>query len=154
MSPDQCAQELARLLNEQTQVCRMILERTKMQQTLVEERREDDLLSLLNDKQKMIDNHQKLTEKAAPFRKEWEESARNLAGPDAHAKVEAAWNALRDVLDEIVRLEDESRAFLEQQKEKVSLDIGKLQKGKIVNKAYGGGTFKPPPTARYSDKEG
>lgn len=153
MSPDQCAEELARLLSEQANICRLILEKSQTQQKLVEERREDELLALLTEKQRFIDRHQQLSAKAAPFRVEWEERARNLAAPAAHQKVETAWNALREVLDEIVRLEDASRAYLQDQKDKVSMDIGKLQRGKIVNKAYGGG-FKPPPAARFSDREG
>ena len=154
LGPDQCAQELARLLNAQADVCRDILEKSKMQQQLVEERKEDELLSLLGDKQKLIDKHQKLAEEAAPFRQQWEEDARGRAKPESTATVEKAWNALRDVLDEIIRLEDASRAFLEEQKGKVSLDIGKLQRGKIVNKAYGGSVYKPPAKPRYSDKQG
>lgn len=154
VSPDQCARELARLLDAQTLVCRDILEMSRKQQELVEERREDDLLSLLVDKQRLIDNHQKLSEQAQPYRSQWEASARASAGPEAHAMVEKAWNGLRMVLDEIVTLEDASRAKLEEQKGKVSMDIGKLQRGKIVNKAYGGAGLRPPPAARYSDQEG
>lgn len=153
-TPDQCARELARLLDAQTEVCRRILEKSKTQQKLVEERREDELLSLLGDKQKLIDAHQRLTEQAAPFRAQWEERARVAASPEAHALVEKAWNGLREVLDEVVRLEDASRALLEEQKGKVSVDIGKLQRGKIVNKAYGGAAYKPPAAPRYSDKQG
>ncbi len=154
MTPDQSAQELARLLDAQAEVCRQILEMSRMQQKLVEERREDDLLSLLADKQRLIDRHQKLSEQAAPHRSRWEASDRAAAGPEAHARVEAAWNGLRDVLDQIVKLEDESRAYLEEQKGKVSMDIGNLQRGKIVNKAYGGAGMRPPPAARFSDKRG
>lgn len=153
-SPEECARELARLLDEQTAVCRRILEKTRMQQILVEETREDELLSLLGDKQKLIDEHQKLSGRAAPFRAQWESRSRDAAGPDAHALVEKAWNGLREVLDEVIRLEDESRAFLEKQKNRVSMDIGKLQRGKIVNKAYGGGAYKAPSAPRYSDKQG
>ena len=155
VSPDQCAEQLAALLRSQADVCKLILEKTKMQQTMVEESREDDLLVLLADKQKLIDKHQGLAAKAAPFRDQWENGAREKAGPAAHAKVEEAWNTLRDTLDEIVKLEDVSRAFLEKQKSKVSLDIGNLQRGKAVNKAYGGAAvYRPPSTPRYSDKQG
>ncbi len=151
---DQCARELARLLDAQTEVCREILEKSRLQQKLVEERREDELLSLLSDKQRLIERHQKLAGEAQPHLARWEAGARAAAGPDSHARVEEAWNSLRGVLDEIVKLEDASRAFLEEQKGKVSMDIGNLQRGKIVNKAYGGGGAKPPPAARYSDKQG
>lgn len=152
--PEQCAQELAKLLNAQADVCRNILEKSRMQQQLVEERREDELLSLLGDKQKLIDEHQKLADQANPFREQWEAGARERVGAESRAKVEQAWNGLREVLDEIIKLEDASRAYLEEQKGKVSLDIGKLQRGKIVNKAYGGSAYRPPAQPRYSDKQG
>lgn len=154
-TPEQCAEELARLLDAQTEICRKILEKSRMQQKLVEEAKESELLSLLADKQRFIEQHQQLGERAAPFRTQWEAGMRDRAGPAAHARVEEAWNSLRAVLDEIVRLEDASRAYLQEQKGKVSLDIGNLQRGKIVNKAYGGAaTYRPPATPRYQDRQG
>ncbi len=152
LSPDQCGEELARLLDAQVDVCRLILKCSEKQQKLVEDRREDELLSLLTDKQRLIDQHQALSAKSQPLRDQWERD-RAKAGPQTHNLVEMAWNQLKDVLDKIVRLEDASRALLQDQKAQVSLDIGKLQKGKILNKAYGGAT-RPPPQARYSDKQG
>ncbi len=155
VSPDQCAEQLARLLTAQTGVCRQILEQSKQQQTLVEQGREDELLVLLAEKQTLIDRHQSLASQTAPFRKQWEEGARETAGGEARARVETAWNALGETMGEIVRLEDASRAFLEGQKGKVSLDIGNLQRGKALNKAYGGAAaYRPPAAPRYSDKQG
>lgn len=155
LGPEQCAENLAKALDAQADICRQILEKSREQQKMVEERREDELLSLLADKQRLIDQHQALAVKAAPFRTQWEERARGQASPAAHAKVEEAWNRLRETLDEIVKLEDASRAILEEQKSKVSVDIGKLQRGKAVNKAYGGAaTYRPPSGPRFSDKQG
>ncbi len=155
VSPDQCAEQLARLLHAQADVCRQILEQSKQQQALVEQRREDDLLVLLAEKQKLIDRHQSLAGQTAPFRKQWEDGAREKAGETARSGVEAAWNALSVTLGEIVKLEDASRAYLEEQKGKVSLDIGNLQRGKALNKAYGGAAvYRPPAPPRYSDKKG
>ncbi|MCC8190116.1 MAG: flagellar export chaperone FlgN [Planctomycetes bacterium] len=153
MNPDHCARELARLLTEQAEVCEHILEKSRQQQRKVEESREDELLSLLSEKQMLIARHQSLSEEAGPFRREWEDGARARADAATHAAVEAAWNRLRDILDAIVKLEDASRAFLQEQKEKVTVEIGNLHKGKLINKAYGGGP-RVPPSARYSDKEG
>ncbi|MDR1744577.1 MAG: flagellar protein FlgN [Planctomycetota bacterium] len=154
-APEQCAQELARLLNAQTEVCAGILEKSRTQQRLVEERDEEKLLSLLADKQSLIDRHQKLAEETNPVRAAWEAGARERAAPGERALVERAWSSLRDVLDEIVKLEDASRAMLEEQKGRLSVDIGNLQRGKIVNKAYGGAKmYRPPAAPRYSDKQG
>ncbi len=155
VSPDQCADQFAKLLLAQADVCGRILEKSRLQQTMVEERREDELLVLLADKQKLIDKHQDLAAKTAGVRDQWENGAREKAGASARAAVEAAWNALRGTLDEIVKLEDASRAVLEAQKGKVSLDIGNLQRGKALNRAYGGAaTYRPPAAPRYSDKKG
>lgn len=152
-SPDVCAIELAKLLDQQTAICRDILALSQKQQALVEEHKEDDLLRLLNEKQILLNRHKGLMAKTNPFREEWETSARDLAGPQAHQKVEAAWNALTAVLDDIIRLEDASREVLQDQHGKVTQEINKLQRGKAMNKAYGG-SYKVPPAARYSDKKG
>lgn len=154
-SAEQCARHLAKSLMEQTQVYMRILEKSKLQQKLVEDHNEPELLSLLGDKQKLIDEHQSLVKQSRIYRDRWENGERERASPEAHQMVETAWNSLRDVLDQIVRLEDASRAVLEEQKSRVSVDIGNLQRGKIVNKAYGGAAaYKAPTPPRYSDKKG
>jgi FlgN protein. len=150
--PDDCGRRLARLLDAQVEVCGRILACSESQQRLVREHREDELLSLLGDKQKMLEEHESLSAQSQPVRAQWERD-REKASPEVHALVETSWSNLRDMLDNIVRLEDASREILEGRKGEVSTDINKLQRGKIVNKAYGGG-MRPPPQARYSDKQG
>ncbi len=152
LSPDECGRQLADMFEAQVDICSRILECSQRQQILVRDRREDELLSLLGDKQKLIDEHQSLSNQSQTLREQWERD-RAKADPEVVNDVENAWNALRDMLNSIVQLEDASRELLEEQKGQVSLDIGKLQRGKIVNKAYGGGV-RPPPQARFSDKQG
>lgn len=152
INPERTADEFKRLLDAQTAVYRQILALSEKQQAMVEERRENELLVLLSEKQRLIDNHQKMADSAKSVRERWERD-RDAASPAAHAKVETAWNALKSVLDQIVRLEDASREVLQEQHGKVSMDIGKIQRGRIANKAYGGG-MKPPPAARFSDRQG
>lgn len=154
-NPNQTAEQLAKSLKAQTEVCLRILEKSQTQQQLVANSDETALLSLLTDKQRLIDEHDKLVQQAATARTRWENGDRDRASPEAHAKVEEAWNGLREVLDQIVKLEDASRAALEQQKNRVSIDIGNLQRGKIVNKAYGNAAaYRPPTPPRYSDQKG
>ncbi|MDR2391096.1 MAG: flagellar protein FlgN [Planctomycetota bacterium] len=153
MKPDDCAARLAGLLDAQAEICRKILEQSRRQREFVAEMREDELLSLLADKQKLIGDQQKLAGQARPCRDEWEASARLSSSPAARARVEAAWNGLRELLEAIVKIEDESQAVLQERKSRLSTDIGTVQRGKIVNKAYGGG-FRPSPAARFSDRRG
>lgn len=154
-NPNVCAQQFAQSLKAQADVCLRILEKSKMQQQLVEESKETELLSLLGDKQKLIVEHDKLVKQGSGLRTRWENGDRDKASPESHKLVEDAWNRLRDVLTEIVKLEDASRAVLEEQKNKLSIDIGNLQRGRIVNKAYGSSqTFRPPSVPKFSDKKG
>ena len=154
MDPGECAEGLSSSLRVQAEICREVLELSRRQRALVaEENREDDLIALLAEKQMLIDRQRRLAEQALPYRDQWEESARLLSSPEARAKVEEAWNSLCAILESIVGLEDESRERLREQKGRVSIDIGNLQRGRMVNQAYGGG-LKPPPAARYSDKRG
>lgn len=151
-SPDACAQALAASFDKQAEVYTQILTLSQKQQTLVDERREGELLSLLNDKQRLIEKHQKLAAEAQNHRIRWE-TLRAQASPDARARVEAAFENLRSILEQVMSFEDASREKLQQQKGEVSMDINRLQKGRILNKAYGGG-YRPPPAARYSDRQG
>lgn len=152
IKPDDCAEKLSRMFDEQTEICRQIKALSEQQQKLVEERREDELLTLLSDKQRLLDRHEQLSTGCQPYREAWD-GLREQAGASAHARVEASWEKLRSVLNDIVTLEDASRALLQEQKNRVSMDINKIQRGKIANKAYGGGSL-PPPQARFSDKKG
>lgn len=152
ITPDQCGELLARQLAEQAGICGKIKELSEKQQKLVEERKEGELLVLLSDKQRLIDQHETLMKKTQDLRERWE-AERGRAGAATQDKVEKAWERLRDVLNDVVRLEDQSRALLQDSRDKVSQDISRLQRGKIANKAYGGGAL-PRPQARYSDKQG
>ncbi|MDR1613579.1 MAG: flagellar export chaperone FlgN [Planctomycetota bacterium] len=150
IGPDQCGELFARQLAEQADVCAKIMALSERQRKIVEERREGELLELLADKQRLIDRHETLMKKTQELRERWERARARAATRD---KVEKAWERLRDVLNEVVRLEDASRAMLQDAKDKVSRDINRIQRGKIANKAYGGGRL-PPPQARFSDRKG
>ncbi|MCD7897295.1 MAG: flagellar protein FlgN [Planctomycetaceae bacterium] len=155
LTPEHCARELARLMNAQADTCGKILEKSNQQQKLVEELNEPALLSLLSEKQALIQQNDKLSTQALPYRRQWEDGLRDRATPVQRAAVEAAWNRVLETLDRIVKLEDASRAVLESQKSSVSKEINKLQRGKMLNKAYGNAQmFRPPEPPRYSDKQG
>ncbi|MDR1534815.1 MAG: flagellar protein FlgN [Planctomycetota bacterium] len=153
MNSDDCATELIRLLRAQTGVCRQILDKSARQRELVAGDGENDLLALLAEKQELLDRQRRLAAEAGPHREKWENSARARAPAPVRAEVEGAWNELRELFDRIVKLEDESQERLRERQRRLSVDIGNLQRGKIVNKAYGG-NFRPPPPPRFGDKRG
>lgn len=142
-NPDALAEKLAQQLQKQTVVCENIRTLSQRQQALVADHKEDELLALLADKQALIDQHQKLFETTLALRDKWE-TLKSGATPQAQGKAEQAWEKLKAVLNEVVALEDASRGVLEEQKSKVGMDISKIQRGKIANKAYGG-SMRPLP---------
>ena len=149
---DAIARMLADQLEKQSEICLGIKRLSERQQALVSERREDELLRLLSDKQELLNRHQDLFAKTQVMRDKWD-GVRNLASPESQAAVEGAWERLKTVLNEVVALEDASRGLLQEQQNRLSMDIGKVQRGKIANKAYGG-SQRPPVQATYSDKQG
>ena len=48
LAPEQCAQEFARLLNAQPEVCRQILDKSRLQPSMCEERNEEQLHTLIH----------------------------------------------------------------------------------------------------------
>ena len=150
--PDACARRLAEQLEKQAEICAGIKKLSERQQALVAERREDELLRLLSDKQVLLDRHQALFARTQELRDRWE-AAKGGASMESQSLAEGAWERLKAVLNEVVALEDASRSLLQEQQDKLTMDIGKVQRGKIANKAYGG-SQRPPPQARYSDKKG
>lgn len=150
--PNACANQLANQLEKQTEICVAIKRLSERQQVLVEERNENELLSLLGDKQELMDKHQTLFGKTQELRDKWE-SLKAQAKPESRTKVENAWERLKTVLNEVVTLEDASRGVLQEQQNKLSMNIGHIQKGKIANKAYGN-SYRAPVAPRYSDKQG
>ena len=156
MTTDDDSEAIARMLadqlEKQSEICLGIKRLSERQQNLVAERKEDELLRLLSDKQELMNKHQNLFAKTQVLRDKWD-GVRNRARPESQAKVEGAWERLKTILNEVVALEDASRGLLQEQQNRLSMDIGKIQRGKIANKAYGG-SQRPPPQARYSDKQG
>lgn len=150
--PNACANQLAVQLEKQTEICIAIKRLSEQQQTLVADRKEDELLSLLGEKQNLMDRHQALFAKTQQLRDKWEQ-LKGRASPESQAKAEDAWERLKTVLNEVVALEDASRGMLEEQQSKLSMDIGKVQRGKIANKAYGN-SFRTPSAPRFSDRQG
>ena len=152
MQANKCAVQLAGLLAEQAEVCVLLKELSTEQQELVNKRQEDELLRLLAEKQKLIARHEELSKKAQPYLNDWER-LRDAADQLFRSRVESAWESLRNILNEVVKLENDSRSALQAQQDQASLNIQKIQKGKALHKAYGKSSIQVRPP-RYRDEQG
>ena len=103
--------ELARRLREQTEVCASLLEFSRRQTALIAANDGAELLRVLAEKQKLIERHQAIGADAEVWRGRWE-TARDGMPAEARRPVEEAWEALRNAMGEVVRVEEEARAAL------------------------------------------
>lgn len=151
-SPDQTARRLTELLREQLDVYGKVLDLGTRQTELIGSGDTEGLMQLLTSKQKLIARVGDLAKRAAPLQAACEEHADDLS-PDVRDDLEQTIASLRETLAAIVKIEDEGQNALTGARDKAGGKIAQMQKGKLMNKAYGGGK-KPPPTARFKDKNG
>ena len=109
-------------------------------------------MSLLSEKQKVIQEIESLGREVQPLRAAWEQEKDGLSA-EARRSVEQAVTDLRETLEEIVALEDQGQGALGQARDSTGESLTKLQKGRALHRAYGGGK-KPPPPAHFKDRSG
>jgi predicted nuclease with TOPRIM domain len=150
-NPEACAGKLVQKFNQLTEISQAIRKLSETQQAMVKDDKETELLSLLSDKQILIDRHEKLFAETQDLRTRWE-VLKSRVSAAARQQVETAWEKLRTTITEVVSLEDTSRSILQEKQKRVTIDLGKIQRGRITNKAYG--NSRPAPNPRYSDHQG
>ena len=150
--PEAAARRLTKLLTAQRDLYEEVRALSQRQSEEISQGSAGDLMSLLGQKQKLISEVELLGQEAAPLHAICEDAADQL-DPDIRAGLEEAVGNLRTLLAEIVSLEDECQNALSGAKDGAAEKIEKLQKGKMLHKAYGGGK-KASRTARYKDQNG
>ncbi|MCX7935128.1 MAG: flagellar export chaperone FlgN [Planctomycetota bacterium] len=128
-------------LEKQIALYRQIKQLSAKQRPLIAANDVEGLLRLLAEKQEIIAAAAAEAEKLGPWQERWEAARANV--PEAERQVvEAAAADLRQILAEIVALEDEGQAAALSVREAAGAALTRLQKGKAMHKAYGGG--RPP----------
>lgn len=146
------AQRLLELLEAEESIYREVLDLSSRQIQVIDRGEPAELLTLLAQKQKRIEAIDRLSAEIVPLRERCE-AEREKIPSEMRQALEEALRRLREILAEIVALENEGEKRLQRAKDAAGNEIETLQRGKAMHKAYGVGG-KVPPSARFKDTNG
>lgn len=152
-SPQECAAQMLRLLGSQRDLFAQILDRARRQLQLIDTGDTDALMRLLGEKQRLIQQNETINRELEPVRRQWEQF-RDAAGAGLRQPIEQAFEQLRGHIAEVVELENQAQARAEKAKSEAGAQVGRMQTGKAMLKAYGGARRAAPPDPRFHDKNG
>ena len=150
MSPD--LEQFVKDLEEQRLRYEKMVEVTVEQNRLISSSELDALLNVLKKKTQLLLEIDEIERRTAPLRKSWNES-REQVDPETAKRVEEAVAGTKEVLQKLLKLEEEGRSMMEERKGATGGKIRDLQQKKKVRDAYGkSGTKKPPGESRFFDQ--
>ena len=149
-TPAAAAVRFAGVLEQQLILYCAVRELALKSKELIAAKDTNGLMQVLAEKQDKIGEIDLFGEETARLRDIWEQTREGLP-EEVRAPVEKVVEDLRAVLADIVAIEDEGQKDLLEAKSGAGAEIARLQKGKALHKAYGGG--KPLPDARFKDKK-
>ena len=106
------------------------------QRALIAGNRPDLLLSILRERQDLVNGLARLNEELGPFRRNWDELYATLGESD-RAKSSALLQEINGLLRGILKTDQEDGALLSIHKKAVASEIANLAGGRTANAAYG-----------------
>lgn len=149
--PARWAARLSRLLDEQRSLYESLDSLSRRQARHIEDGDADTLLSLLTERQRLIERLAKATEEFAPFRRSWPDLMRALP-EDARAGFEERVRLLAELIGVIAERDEQDRRALEDRRGMIAAELGVVTRGRGAVAAYGRPGGESPP--RYQDREG
>ena len=110
----------------------------------------DALLRLLDRKRGIMSEIEAIEKEIAEVKVQWPEIRAGLDA-DLIRRVETAVAETRDVLEQLVQLEEQGKAAMERRKDVTADELKGLWQKKKMRDAYGGPQKKPPDTRFYDD---
>lgn len=139
------------LLDEQLMLYERLDELSRRQSELIEQEETDRLLSLLGERQGVIDRIEALDASMRPFRDSWDRLVSPL--PESRRVViRERLDRLTALVGEIAKRDEADRLRLEQRRDAVGDELAGLSRGAGAISAYGGGGQSRGP--RFQDTEG
>ena len=146
------ARTLLDVLDRQHALYEQLVQLGVSQQALVADGQTDALLNLLSQRQTVVDQLVQLNGELDPIRAQWSELWSQLAEPHRE-KVRARMADVQGLLDGIIEQDERDRQALVRQRQDVAGQLGRVQQGAAVNRAYGQSSFAPA-TNRFTDQTG
>ena len=128
------------------------------QAVLVGQGNTDQLLTVLAQRQKLVDGLVDLNKKMQPYREKWELVSRGMG--ELHKKqVNGLVDEVERLLSQILQRDEQTQQELEQAKANVGHELAKTKQGQAMNAAYSKGTAanayaQQSKVARFMDSRG
>ncbi len=154
--PNDWPRALTVILNRQRAICMDLRRHTVRQRQLIEQQRQEPLLTLLSERQHLIDELTVLSAGLEPYRTHW---------PDLWARMDEAQQAnisrmvgeVQSLVDEIMSADATDQQRIESEKEKLREAMNRLNQGRQTRRAYsapGPAGRGPRPSNRFMDHQG
>ena len=148
------AKALAVFLKKELNLYREVYELSLMQREIIRQNDSEKLLSVIDEKQIRIGKINLIEENAVTYKKIRERDLEKW-DPGVRAVVDPYIIELREVLGNIVAVEEECREAAEALKKSSSAQVVKIQKGKAMLSAYGKSVKIPKiKVPRFKDRKG
>jgi FlgN protein len=152
MARPKWADELLELLEAQQLLYQRLMPLSRQQGELVAGGDAEALLTLLSQRQVLIDQLLGLNRKLEPYRQDWPQLWSELDA-DTRVKVKARVDSVQRLLDSIIEQDEQDRLKLVEQRNRVSDQLNLVGRGNVVNRAYGK-LSESAEKNRYTDKQG
>jgi hypothetical protein len=150
-TPDWAA-ELIALLDQQRRIYHQLGDLSRQQSQLVSAGDAEPLLSLLGQRQQLIDQLTQLNGRIDPYKRDWPALWAQLDRGDQF-RIQQLIDQVQKLLDDIVQQDEKDRVALSAQRQHVADELQQVRHGTAVNRAYG-----RPTTGldnnRYTDFQG
>ena len=136
MTPQRCATILAKRLGEQIMRCRRLLELSRLQQTFLAA---EDYLRLeraTRERQEILRKIMLVDRVIACYRNYWRKTASEGVSENSWREVETLFISLGRIMDELLCSDESVREQACEHAGRLREEIGRLQQGKVIVKAY------------------
>ena len=145
--------DLVELLDQQRRIYVNLRDLSVRQGQLVAAGDAEPLLTVLAQRQTLIDQLTQLSGRLEPYKREWPHLWQRL-DTNMRAKVQGFITQVQDLLDQIVEQDERDRLALNVHRGRIAEDLRQVSRGTTVNKAYGHAAVDPECRTRYTDRQG
>lgn len=146
------AERIVKLLRKQRELYEQLQHLSRRQRSLISGDHPEQLLSILRDRQSLVNALAQINQQLSPLRASWQSVFDNLPEPE-RSEVSALLEDVNQMLAAIIRTDQEDGALLSARKQSVGQFIDRAQDGRAANAAYS--RFAPrPPSGGAADIQG
>lgn len=151
--PPDWATRLIDLLDQQRRIYSHLEQMSARQTHLVQAGQTEPLLTLLAQRQRLIDQLTQVAGNIEPFKKDWPALFAQL-DLVSRGRIQSLINQVQELLGRIMSADERDRVALTEQRGRLSVGLQQVAKGSVLNRAYQSGGVDPETHNRYTDEQG